>query len=197
MTEQQPTDERDAANAIRKANRSLTLQLVLLAVGFLGFGFAMVPLYNVICDVTGYGSRENLTRKATLGDARAAEQPKSREITVEFMSTMPTVGEWEFHPVQTSVKTRTGQLTTVKFIAKNLLAKPATGQAVPSLAPHQASQFFHKTECFCFSPQHFDALQQRELTVRFFVDPQLPDDIDRLTLSYAMYGLPQKIAAGQ
>jgi cytochrome c oxidase assembly protein subunit 11 len=71
----------------------------------------------------------------------------------------------------------------------------ATGQAVPSIAPHEASPYFRKTECFCFTPQHFEAGQERELTVRFVVDPQLPKTVERITLAYSMYGVQQKLAA--
>lgn len=183
-----------SGEAMRKANRKMVLQLTLFALGFLGFGFAMVPMYDVLCDVTGYGSRKNLNEAAKLATSGGAPVAQ-REIIVEFISTIPTVGEWEFRPVANSAKVRTGQLFTAKFIAKNLLAKPATGQAVPSIAPHEASPYFRKTECFCFTPQHFDALQERELTVRFVVDPQLPVTVDRITLAYAMYGVPQKVAA--
>jgi len=176
---------------MRAANRKLTLQLTLFALGSLAFGFALVPLYDTICDIAGYGSRRNLTQ-ATVGGAPTATQ---REITVEFVSTMPTVGEWEFRPVVPSAKVRTGQLQEAKFIAKNLLAQPATAQAIPDVAPRSAAQHFRKTECFCFTPQHFEAFQERELTVRFVVDSQLPDDVDRITLGYAMFGVPQKTAA--
>jgi cytochrome c oxidase assembly protein subunit 11 len=176
----------------RKANRILTWQLWLFALGFLGFGFALVPLYDVLCEVTGYGSRQNLTQAATL--SAQADVGKQREVTVEFVSTMPTVGEWEFHALENSAKVRTGQLYSAKFVARNLLAKAATGQAVPSIAPHNAAQYFRKTECFCFTPQHFDALQERELIVRFVVDSQLPDNVDRITLAYSMYGVAQVAA---
>jgi cytochrome c oxidase assembly protein subunit 11 len=172
---------------IRKANRKLTLQLTLFALGSLGFGFALVPLYDSICDIAGYGSRKTLTRAANAAETTSMQ----REITVEFISTAPTVGEWEFRPLVVSAKVRTGQLSEAKFIAKNLLAHPVTGQAIPDIAPRSISKYFHKTECFCFSPQQFGAEQERELTVRFIVDPQLPEDIDRITLGYAMYGVPQ------
>jgi cytochrome c oxidase assembly protein subunit 11 len=175
----------------RIANRKLTIQLTVFALGALLFGFALVPLYDTICDVVGYGSRRNLTEASIGNESRGIQ----RDVTVEFVSTMPTVGEWEFKPLQTSMKVRTGQLQEVKFVAKNLLQRPAVAQAIPDIAPRSAALHFRKTECFCFSPQQFDALQERELTVRFFVDSQLPDDIDRITLGYAMFGVPQKVAA--
>jgi cytochrome c oxidase assembly protein subunit 11 len=184
-----------AGKELRSANRKMTLQLTLIAVGFLGFGFALVPLYDVLCKLTGYGSRKNLTQATTLTTSDSVEQVAQRDVTVEFISTMPTVGEWEFRPVENSAKVRTGQLYAAKFVAKNLLAMAATGQAVPSIAPHEASPYFRKTECFCFSPQHFEAGQERELIVRFVVDPQLPKTVDRITLAYSMYGVQQKLAA--
>jgi len=181
-------------NATRKANRKLALQLWVFAGAFLAFGFALVPLYDALCQVTGYGNRRNLTQAAT-ESAVTRTTEVAREVTVEFMSTMPRVGEWEFRPTQASAKVRTGQLFSATFIAKNLLALPATGQAVPSLSPNEASQYFRKTECFCFTPQHFNAGEERELTVRFVVDSQLPAKVDRITLAYSMFGAPQKVAA--
>jgi cytochrome c oxidase assembly protein subunit 11 len=183
--------EQETNKAQKEANRKLTTQLWVFALGALLFGFALVPLYDSLCDVAGYGSRRNLTEASVGGGPTEAV---SREITVEFISTMPTVGEWEFRPVVTSMKVRTGQLQEAKFIAKNLLSRPATAQAVPDVAPRSAALHFRKTECFCFSPQ-FDALQERELTVRFVVDSQLPDDVDRITLGYAMFGIQPKVAA--
>jgi cytochrome c oxidase assembly protein subunit 11 len=177
----------------RKANRKLTWQLSLFALGFLGFGFALVPLYDVLCEVTGYSNRQNLTQAAEIRDAGTTPSAQ-REVTVEFVSTLPTVGEWEFRAVENSAKVRTGQLYSAKFVAKNLLAKAATGQAVPDIAPRNVGQYFHKTECFCFTPQRFDALQERELIVRFVVDPQLPENVDRITLAYQMYGVAQVAA---
>lgn len=180
----------DSPAALRKANRRLAWQLWIFAAGFLIFGFALVPLYDVICEVTGYGSRKNLTQAAPLDKSVVSE----REVTVEFVSSMPTVGEWEFQPALASAKVHPGQLTAAKFVAKNLLSRAATGQAVPSIAPHEAARYFRKTECFCFTPQRFEALQQRELTVRFVVDPQLPAYVDRITLAYSMYGVSQVAA---
>jgi cytochrome c oxidase assembly protein subunit 11 len=192
-------DDRSPANAdaLRKANRRMALQLTVFALGFLGFGFALVPLYDVICDVTGYGSRKSLKEAATVIPSANAGETIAREVTVEFLSTMPTVGEWEFRPVDRSIKVKTGQLYSAKFIAKNLLTQPATGQAVPSISPHEATPYFRKTECFCFTPQNFLAGQERELTVRFVVDSQLPPTIDRLTLAYSMYGVTAKVAAAK
>lgn len=170
-------------NNLKQANRSLTRQLWVFAFGFLLFGFALVPLYKVLCDVTGYGDRTQLAKASDF----AASEPTDRVVTVEFISAAPTFGEWEFRPVVGDLKAHPGQLYEATFYVKNLRALPVTAQAIPSIAPLLATQYFHKTECFCFTPQAFDANQVRELTVRFIIDPKLPTNLDRVTLAYSMY----------
>jgi len=172
-------------------NRSLTRSLWLFAAGSLCFGFALVPLYNVLCDVTGYGDRTKLERASQVTEA----PDLNRTVTVEFLSAVPTYGEWEFRPEANELAVHPGRLYEAKFYAKNLRAKAVTAQAVPSIAPSNAVQFFRKTECFCFTPQHFEGDQVRELTVRFIVDPKMPSTVDRVTLAYSMYDAPPKVAA--
>lgn len=169
--------------ATHKANRTLTRQLWLFAAGAFAFGFALVPLYNVICDVTGYGDKSKLREASSI----EATPDVNRQVTIELLADSPSFGDWEFRPAQPTVEVHPGQLYEAKFYARNLRAQPVTAQAIPSIAPLQATKYFHKTECFCFKPQAFDARQERELTVRFIVDPKLPRNIDRLTLAYAMY----------
>jgi cytochrome c oxidase assembly protein subunit 11 len=164
-------------------HRSLTRRLWLFAGGSFAFGFALVPLYDVLCDVTGYGNRSRLAEASEVTEAPVAD----RLVTVEFISTAPTVGEWDFSPEVGSIQVQPGKLYEARFQTQNLRAHPVTAQAIPSISPLQATQYFQKTECFCFTPQAFEANQSREFTVRFIVDPGLPRSIDRLTLGYAMY----------
>ncbi len=175
---------------LNTANRRLTRQLVLMAVGAFGFGFALVPLYDVLCDVTGYGNRNALRQAAAVSEAPVTD----RKVMVEMMSASPTFGAWEFRPLSKSMAVEPGRLYEAKFYAKNLNERAVTGQAIPSVAPTQATQYFHKTECFCFTPQHFEGLEGREMSVRFIVDPALPATVDRVTLAYSMYDLPQVVA---
>jgi cytochrome c oxidase assembly protein subunit 11 len=158
------------------SNRSLARRLWLFAAGSFAFGFALVPLYRVLCDVTGYGDRTQLVRAATVSETAVAD----RTVTVEFISASPTYGEWDFRPEAGSLKVQPGRLYEAKFYAKNLRSAAMTALAVPSIAPLNATQYFHKTECFCFSPQHFDAFEGR--------------DIDRVTLAYSMYDAPPTVA---
>ena len=167
----------------KNPHRKLVRGLWMFAAGSFAFGFALVPLYDVLCDVTGYGDRSKLIQAAN-----AVEAPdENREVTVEFISNVPSYGEWEFRPEAGDLKVHPGRFYTATFYAKNLRSAPVTAQAVPSIAPLQATQYFQKTECFCFTPQHFDASQERELTVRFIIDPKLPSNVDRVTLAYSMY----------
>lgn len=176
-----------SGESLKSANRRLLRGLWLFAGGFFAFGFALVPLYSVICSVTGYGNRDDLVRASTAQAASLAPVDTKRTVTVEFLSSVPTVGDWEFRPEAASIEVHPGKLYEAKFYARNLRNQPVTAQAVPSIAPLQATQYFHKTECFCFTPQHFDAEEGRDLVVRFSVDPQLPSNVDRLTLGYGMF----------
>jgi cytochrome c oxidase assembly protein subunit 11 len=171
-------------------HRRLTLSLWLLALGAFGFGFALVPLYDLLCAVTGYGDRKELTR--------ASEQPTktddSRLVTVEFVANLPTVGSWEFTPEVQSMQVHPGRLYEAKFTARNQTGRLTWAQAVPDIAPSKATPFFRKTECFCFTPQLFAVGEAKHMPVRFFVDAALPKHVDRITLAYTFYDTQGPVA---
>lgn len=165
------------------ANRQLTGRLLLFAAGAFAFGFALVPLYGVLCTLTGSGDQTTLAERRVV-----AETPDdSRLITVEFLADLPTVGNWEFRPVVKSMQVHPGRLYEVQYVAHNLTGRDTVAQAVPNISPGQAVAFFRKTECFCFTPQNFAVNEQRPMPVRFIVDPALPGIVDRITLSYTFY----------
>jgi cytochrome c oxidase assembly protein subunit 11 len=174
-----------------RRNASLAARLVLMAAGSFAFGFALVPLYDVVCEITGIGSRERLSRAGT---AEGQVPAGTRMVMVEFTASVPA-GGFEFVPVAATMEVQPGRLYETHYRARNLATGPVTGQAVPSVAPMRAARYFVKTECFCFTPQHFAAGEEREMAVRFVVDRELPPGIDRLTLSYAFYDVVQ--ATGQ
>ncbi len=174
-----------------RRNASLAARLVLMALGSFAFGFALVPLYDVVCEVTGIGSRDRLARAGT---AEGQSPVENRTVTVEFTSSVPS-GGFEFEPVAVTMEVQPGRLYETHYRARNLASGAVTGQAVPSIAPMRAARYFVKTECFCFTPQHFAAGEEREMAVRFVVDRELPPGIDRLTLSYAFFDAVQ--ATGQ
>ena len=168
----------------KQANLKLAGRLLAMAAGSFAFGYALVPLYDVFCEVTGIGSRDRLTQAAAI----AATGPDlSRTVVVEFVSSTPGSGEWEFRPNLTSMEVHPGQLYEATFHARNLTDGTLVGQAVPSVSPARAARHFQKTECFCFTPQHFAGGETREMPVRFIVDRDLPAGVDRLTLSYSFF----------
>lgn len=168
-------------------HRNLVLKLLLFVAGSFAFGFALVPLYDVLCSITGLGNQKSLLRAAEL---RAGTDAQSRWVTIDFLTNLPTVGNWEFRPVVQSIRVHPGQLYEADFLAHNLTGHATVAQAVPDIVPSKAAAWFHKTECFCFSPQSFQRDEQRVMPVRFFVDPALPDYVDHLTLAYTFYDVP-------
>ena len=174
----------------KRANRSLAWKLSALTVGAFAFGFALVPLYNVLCDVTGFGNQKRLAERSII-----AERPDpSRSITVEFLTTLPTAGNWEFRPAVRSMTIHPGQLYAASFVAHNLTGRDIVAQAVPNIEPGKAAAYFHKTECFCFTPQAFKVNEERALPVRFIVDAALPSYVDRITLAYTFYDESTRVA---
>jgi len=183
--------ERDPTR--RRATRRLALSLGLVALGAFGFGFALVPLYNVLCAVTGYGDRSELTRAAA-GPTRIDE---SRTITVEFVANLPTVGAWEFRPEVQSMQVQPGRLYEAKFLAGNRTGHATWAQAVPDISPSNVMTYFHKTECFCFTRQVLAPGQSLEMPMRFFVSPELPRGQESISLSYTLFDVTQLAADGQ
>jgi cytochrome c oxidase assembly protein subunit 11 len=173
------------------SNRALAGKLVLFAAGSFAFGFALVPLSDILCSVWEVGNRWT-GEKATV----VAEQPQEdRLVTVEFVASVPDNGAWRFAPKLAAMQVHPGKLYSADFTATNLSGRDTVGQAVPSVAPSVAMQHFRKTDCFCFTPQPFRKGEVRDLPVRFVVDRALPADVDRVTLSYAMYEQPRVAAA--
>ncbi len=172
----------DAPDPIRRSNRSLTLRLAALAVAMFGFGFLLVPIYYLICDITGIGGR---TSDAVAAAPVAADA--SRRVTLEFVATVNEYAPWEFRPEIASLDVEPGKLYVATFRARNLSDRHITGQAIPSVAPGQGAKYLKKTDCFCFRSQEFGPAESRELTVQFYLDPALPKYMDRLTLSYTMF----------
>jgi cytochrome c oxidase assembly protein subunit 11 len=171
----------------KTTNRRLVLGLLIMTGGSFAFGWALVPLYDVFCRAVGIGNAE-----AKDGPAIATEAvDENREVTVEFVASPASVGSFEFRPKVASMRIHPGKLYDTEFYAKNLTSSASVAQAVPSISPTGTAQYFHKTECFCFSPQKFAVGEGRDMPVRFIVDPALPANVDRLTLAYTFYDTTQ------
>ncbi len=171
-----------ASSEDRISDKKLTGQLLILTAGMFAFGFALVPLYDVFCEITGLGGKTNDTAASVV----IAPDP-SREITVEFVTTVNEYAPWSFKPVTRSMKVMPGKLYNAQFLATNLSELSLVAQAVPSVAPARAATHFKKTECFCFTSQFFEASEQKQMPVQFIVDRALPEHIDTITLSYTLF----------
>ncbi len=181
--------------AAPRRHRALIGRLLLFTVGSFAFGFALVPLYSVLCKVWETGNRWYGTQTA---QASVIEQPDAaRVVTIEFIGTVAHAGEWEFAPTANTLKVHPGKLYEATFHAKNLTGHAVVAQAVPSIAPQSIAHYFKKTQCFCFEPQKFATDESRELLIRFIVDRELPADVDRITLSYSFFDLPSQTAANR
>jgi len=171
-----------AVDELAIANRRLLKKLLVVAAMMFGFGFALVPFYEKICEVTGI-------RNVFQPDAAAAQSTQidaSREVAVEFDSNTQRLA-WTFRPLQSSVTVHPGELTQVEYEVRNTLDRPVTGQAVPSYGPREAALYFRKMECFCFRQQTLAPGEVRRMPVVFVIDPKLPPEVNTVTLSYTFF----------
>lgn len=164
------------------ANNKLVLRLVVIVVGMFGFGFALVPLYDVFCDITGINGKTNNTAAAS-----SSFIDESREITVEFITRTNSGMPWEFRAEKARVQVHPGEVNTVAFYVRNPATSDIIAQAIPSVSPGQAALYLNKTECFCFNQQPLQAGEEAWMPMSFYVDTSLPQGITYLTLQYTLY----------
>jgi cytochrome c oxidase assembly protein subunit 11 len=164
-------------------NKALVRQLLVIAVGSFAFGvFLLPPLYDVFCDITGFGGRTNTEA------AMVTEAPDlTREVRVEFVTTVNSYAQFEFRADVDSMTVSPGKMYYATFTAKNLAGEQKIAQAVPSVAPATAAEHFTKIECFCFTSQEFMADEERAMPLQFIVNPDLPDYVDTVTLQYTFF----------
>ena len=178
-------------NGPQISNAALTLRLAALCIGMFAFGFLVLPpLYNVFCEITGFGGRTNSTAAAV------EEAPDTdRTVRIEFVTTVNEYAPWTFAADVDSMEVHPGKMYYATFTAENLTDVTKVAQAVPSVAPVTASGHFKKIECFCFENQEFTAGESRGMPLQFIVDPDLPDYVDTITLQYTFYDTERVSAA--
>jgi cytochrome c oxidase assembly protein subunit 11 len=176
-------EELSPAQTRHLANKKLGFKMLWIVAGSLLFAFALVPLYDVLCTITGLNGK-TVTTASQLENAKVDE---TRWVTIQFTSSvMPGLG-WNFYPKQSSIKVRPGQVETVLFEAKNITSQVVAGQAIPSVSPGQAAAHLKKLECFCFQRQELKAGETKLMPLRFFVSNDIPADVKEMTLSYAFF----------
>lgn len=169
------------------STRRLVRRLCLVVVGMFGFGFALVPIYDVMCQAFGINGKT-----AGAYEAGAQSTDESREVRVQFLATNAAGMVWSFGPMEDELTVHPGESRDMLFIAHNPTDQPMSAQAVPSVSPSRAAAFFHKTECFCFTQQVLQPGERIEMPVRFIVDRDLPADVRHLTLAYTLFDITER-----
>lgn len=178
---------------LRRENARMVGKLVIVVAGMFGFGYALVPIYKAICELTGVNILAVGERDAPGRSSAAAGNTQvdaSRTITVEFDANVR--GPWRFKPAQNSLQVHPGELATVMYEFENVQDRRMSAQAIPSYAPRQAAAHFNKLECFCFNEYTLAPGEKKSWPVVFVIDPKLSKDVTTITLSYTFFEVGSK-----
>ena len=162
------------------------LKLAIIPLLMFGFGFALVPLYDVFCDITGLNGK---TGRVQASEINIDQVDRSRTIEVRFLANTNTGLPWSFEPLVKMMKVHPGQIYEAVYRVRSASASKTLGQAVPSVSPGLAAKHFNKTECFCFTQQELEARETRDMPIRFIVGTDISKDIEQITLSYTFFSL--------
>ncbi len=178
---------------LRRENVRMVGKLAIVVAGMFGFGYALVPIYKAICEMTGVnilsiGERERPGRGGVAPGNTQVDT--SRTITVEFDANVR--GPWSFKPAQRSLQVHPGEMTTVMYEFQNVQDRRMSAQAIPSYAPRQAAAHFNKLECFCFNEYTLAPGEKKSWPVVFVIDPKLSKDVSTITLSYTFFEVGSK-----
>lgn len=189
MSEKQSGPNQDEKQP-KRSTKKLTGYLVLSVVAMFGFGFALVPLYDVMCEALGINGKTNTVSAV---QPQGMQPDYSRTIRVEFMSHIKPDMPWTFSPEVRVLEVHPGEVVQTNYIAKNLSASSLIGQAVPSVSPGMGATYFNKMECFCFNLQPLDGFKSAEMGLIFYIEPDIPESIHTLTLSYTLFNITSEV----
>ena len=167
---------------------ALLKKLLLACIGMFGFAFALVPLYDVFCDITGLNGKPNMEQAA-----KSDNKDASRVVTVSFITHAQSGAPFKVKAKRYSVDVSPGEMERIEFVAQNLSSSDKIMQAVPSVAPGRAAKYLHKVSCFCFNQQPLTSQGSADLPLLFYLDETLPNDIHEVTLSYTIYDITEAI----
>jgi cytochrome c oxidase assembly protein subunit 11 len=176
-----------------KGTRRLVTRLFLIVGGMFAFGFALVPLYDVICDITGLNGKT--AGRYAVEESQLVVQ-SDRKVTVQFTAHNNAGMDWEFRPSVSQVVVSPGEVMVISYKARNPNTYAMTGQAIPSVAPNVAAAYLNKIECFCFQEQKLEPGEEVDMALRFFVDANIPERVTKLTLSYSLFDITSYESAG-
>ncbi len=172
-----------------KASSHTAVKLLFVVIGMFGFGFALVPLYDAICDLTGLNGKtgEQYTSREAL------QIDSERTIKIQFLASNNAGMPWEFRPEARSLEVHPGEQYATTFYVRNPADKNIIAQAIPSVTPFRAAEYLHKTECFCFDQQELASGESLDMPLRFIIDPSIPSDVKTLTLSYTIFDVTEQV----
>ncbi|MBX2839648.1 MAG: cytochrome c oxidase assembly protein [Gammaproteobacteria bacterium] len=179
-------------DSVKPSHGKVAARMLLLAVGMFGFGYLMVPMYDIICEVTGLNGKTGRVTISEAADRNAKLQSEDRLITVEFTSSINAGGSWVFKPTVLTMQVKPGELYQTSYFAENLSNQTVVAQATPSVTPSTAAKYFNKTECFCFTRQEFEPKGSKDMPLTFVIDKDIPRNVDRVTLSYTFFNAPEQ-----
>lgn len=177
-------------NAINKKIRKQLMIMLAIVVGMFGFCYALVPIYNVFCQVTGLNGKTSNEAQKNL-----FKVDKSRTVTIELLATLNeslTVGSGEFTAKTKKYTLHPGETITTSYWVKNLTHEPKVVQAIPSVTPGLAARHIKKIECFCFQKQPLNAQEGKEMPLVFTIDPALPTNVKTITLAYTLFDVTKQ-----
>lgn len=172
-----------ASGETGKLNSQMLGKLLVVAVLMFGFGYALIPVYKKICEITGINVLA--LKDGTAPPVENTQVDRSRTVTIEFDANAH--GPWRFRPTVNSMQVHPGEMAQVVYEVVNTQARSVNAQAIPSYAPQQATAHFKKVECFCFQQQTLGPNEAKQMPVVFFIDPALPKDVKTITLSYTFF----------
>lgn len=161
----------------------LVVKLIVITVIMFGFGYALVPLYDAFCRVTGFGGKTDIIEEVAANNAVLVDRDVAVTFTTHSHSSLP----WEFKPITKGLDVKVGEVQDAYFYVKNYSDRPITGMATFNVTPPRAGFHFKKTECFCFTKQVLQPGEEKEMQVRFLLDSEMPEDVLELTLSYTFF----------
>jgi cytochrome c oxidase assembly protein subunit 11 len=185
--------EKSKTSLREKLNSVMLGKLIVVAIVMFGFGWALIPVYRQICELTGINvitSKDELVSSVPTN----SQIDKSRTITIEFDAN--TTGPWRFRPVSNSLQVHPGEMAQIVYEVVNTQPRAINAQAIPSYAPQQAGAFFMKMECFCFKQQTLGPHQAKQMPVVFYIDPKIPKNVNTITLSYTFFEIGGSAPAG-
>ncbi len=175
---------------MEKRNTRLLVILTVVVLGMFGFAFALVPIYNSLCQALGINGKTN--KQAVVYDEKKANIAHDREVVVEFVATNNSGVSWLFYPKTTTLRVHPGEIAKLAFYAENQTDHRMTVQAIPSVTPGIAAKYLKKTECFCFEHQTLNGHEAMDMPLLFHLDTDLPPEVKTITLAYTLFDVTDR-----